>query len=203
MHRALLLLIAMFAACAPVPEPTPTPAITCELPSLLERGLLQITPVPGELDIYEDEGRICFYPTPGASFNVSLGPSGCYASYCTLVYERTGDMAVDLEARALRFSSRFVVQSAWQVWGPDASCGCAADCGGAGELRFDTPPLPDGVYGVYLGDVQIGQLTVPFHGLNRCLSSAATATTIPPTPTPTATRDPAAYPAGTPPPAYP
>ena len=128
----IFMLLGLLVACAPAPEPLPEPTVSCELPSLLERGLVQITPVPGDLDIIENQGRICFYPTPDASFNIGLSPAGCYASHCTLIYERTGDLEVDLETKALQFNSRFVVQSAWQVWEPDAGCVCAADCGGAG-----------------------------------------------------------------------
>lgn len=192
---ACALLLALLAACSTPPNPAPSPTFSCVLPPVPEANMVPATPYPAEATVIADEGFICFYPTPDSSFNVQLSAAGCYASHCTIVYGRTGDMEVDLETNTIQFYSRFVVQSARTVWGPQgAQCGCAADCGGAGDLRFDTPRLPDGVYRVRLGDRQIGELTVPYFGLDSCLESWATATPIPPTRPPTPTRDPAAYP---------
>jgi hypothetical protein len=196
----------LLAACSTPPAMTPSPAVSCELPNIVEvgaNGVIPATPYPAEATVIANEGSVCFYPTPDSSFNVGLSASGCHASGCTIVYERTGDMVVDLETHTIQFYSRFVVQDAMSYWGPGAGgqCGCAADCGGAGDLRFDTPRLPDGLYRVRLGDMQIGELRVPYSALDSCLESWQTATPIPPTRMPTPTRDPAAYPLPSPYPA--
>lgn len=45
------------------------------------------------------------------------------------------------------------------------------DCGGGGEIEFDTGDLPEGVYQVELGMKVIGEILIPFYDNSKCLST--------------------------------
>lgn len=71
-------------------------------------------------------------------------------------------MKIDQAAYAIHLYSRFSVKSlGYKRFAAKEACGCTEDCGGAGILEFETGALQDGVYAVYLGETQLGSLSIP------------------------------------------
>lgn len=130
----------------------------------------------------ENEGQVCFYPISPTQLRASIS-AGCFPSYCTKVFERVGDMQVNTDEFVIQLHSRFVARSIAGT--PNASGqvrACAADCGGAGYLDFETEELGEGTYLVRLGEEDIGTLNVPFWPNHVCFDNYKR-----PTPLPTAT----------------
>jgi len=103
-----------------------------------------------------------------------------------LIFERTGNIEVDQDTFTIQFNSRYVIKAVGNERESGAVCECAADCSGAGSLRFKTNELQDGIYSIKLGETQIGQLVVPFYGDSICWTTESPATPIP-SPAPTST----------------
>lgn len=58
----------------------------------------------------------------------------------------------------LRFLTRFVLFD--PIRNPDHIC--TGDCGGAGSVEFDIGSLERGMYAIWIGDKQVGELYLPF-----------------------------------------
>ncbi len=189
-----LFLSLLFISSACSPKFSPSPPVSsispCDLPRRTPHvGIIQSSSIPSDALIEENLGQVCFYRRSPTQFRVSVSTLVCLPTGCTLVYQRTGVMKIDSQKRAIRFSTRFAVKTVAMI---GASCGCDADCGGAGWLEFETGQLSEGVYAVMLGNLKLGDLVIPAN-TDPCFYSEATA--IPyTTPVPTATKDWSAYP---------
>jgi hypothetical protein len=175
----------LFAACSnPGIEPVPDALSSCTLPEVPYTG--PVSPlaigltIPPDVEIVQNEGQICFsripagaVPTSETRLRVHVWPAGCRSSSCTITYERNGDMQIDAVNRRIRFLSRYMLEDYSGVPGPDGqACECTTDCGGGGEIEFDTGDLPEGVYQVELGMKVIGEIAIPFYDNSKCLSTA-------------------------------
>ncbi len=151
----------------------------CSLPIPPDYVVVQPSPFPKDATILENEGFICFFPLSEYAFDIQVASSGCYATGCTLIFERTGNIDIDQDTFTIQFNSRYVVKPVGNERESGAVCECAADCSGAGSLRFRTNELQDGMYRIKLGETQIGQLVVPFYGTDICWTTESPATPIP------------------------
>ena len=159
--------------------PVPETESACFLPIPPDYVVVQPSPFPKDATILENEGHICFFPLSEDDFDVYVASSGCYATSCTLIFERTGNIDIDQDTFTIQFNSRYVIKAVGNERESGAVCECAADCSGAGSLRFKTNELQDGIYSIKLGETQIGQLVVPFYGTDICWTTESIATPIP------------------------
>ena len=186
----------MLSACSTSQNLTSVPKdeSSCFLPIPPDYVIVQPSPFPKDVTIIEDEGYMCFYPLSEYAFDIQVSSSGCYPSGCTLIFESTGNIEIDQDTFTIQFNSRYAIKEVGSVRESGAVCECAADCGGAGNLRFKTSELHDGIYSIKLGETQIGELVVPFYGNSICWTTEPTATLISsPAPT-TETNTPYIYP---------
>ncbi|MEW5872633.1 MAG: hypothetical protein AB1894_25455 [Chloroflexota bacterium] len=151
--------------CAPQPDRPSSGVI--EAPWLLPLGT----------EVIKNQGRVCFWPMqlddlPANDLRVQVISSGCYSSSCTLVYGRTGRMKIDQAAFTVRLTSRFAVRPLdSSQFGVNKGCLCTLDCAGAGRLEYETGPLQEGDYQVFIGRILVGTVTIPFTQLSLCLDT--------------------------------
>jgi hypothetical protein len=179
------------SACSTNRKPTPNFDDPCYVPNIRDDAVVQLTPHSEDVWVFENVGRVCFYPISPNKLQVSISPLECFSSGCTRIYERDGSLGVDETSYAIRMKSRFVVSD---VRSSEVVCACADDCDGAGRLILKTSRLKEGIYSVKLGDTQIGQLAIPFILDRVCLTSETTATPFPSPAPPTHTPDSDSYP---------
>ena len=147
---------------------------------ILPTGIIRQTPFPTNANIFHNSGTVCFQKLSENVILARLSAPGCFPTGCTLVYERTGNMKIDPDNFTIQFTMDFVALNA--VSQPEGKgCLCDMDCGGAGYLQFEIKDLATGLYTIKLGDLSIGQVSIPLP-LNEtfiCLDTKATATSIP------------------------
>jgi hypothetical protein len=122
------------------------------------------TPEPARHITMDDEGRVCFFQYEGVP-QVQISTEPCFASYCTEVLERTGDMEIDKDNSVIQLHSLFVVRDLRESMSPDNPKECADDCGGAGSTQVEVEDIGDGEYIVKLGDRVIGSVEFPIQDL--------------------------------------
>jgi hypothetical protein len=198
-HRALVWLalsILLISACSAhiIPGGITTSTSGAATSSSPYTILTPVFPMPTDVTIEVDQGKVCLYPVTPLQLRITVGSAGCYSSSCTIVYERTGDMKINQNDFTIQLSSRFAAKNIANIWKSGVGPLCTADCGGAGHLEFQTSELPEGVYAVKLGDLKIGDLVIPaFPNYVQCFSSEATAVPYA-SPLPIITLNPGIYP---------
>jgi hypothetical protein len=188
--------ILLLSACSShiIPGGISTPTSGTATSSSPYTILTPVFPMPTDVTIEVDQGKVCLYPVTPLQLRVTVGSAGCFSSSCTIVYERTGDMKIDQNDFTIQLTARFAAQNIAKPGESGVGRGCTADCGGAGQLEFQTGELPKGVYAVKLGDLKIGDLQIPaFPNSVQCFSSEATAVPYV-TPLPIVTLNPGIYP---------
>ena len=132
-----------------------------------------VSPVPTGAVVVQNEGYVCFDEFED-SLEVSgyFIPKGCFSSSCTRPVQQFVDIQVDTTQFVIRLSTRFVLVNPYAVQGmPRGSYGCTADCGGAGSIRFEIGDVERGIYSVWLGERNLGQISFPpvvITGQDRC-----------------------------------
>jgi hypothetical protein len=138
----------------------------CFLPFPPDFQVVLPTPKPPLAIDIKNDGQVCFWPINQAETRIDISPAGCFATHCTLIFERTGSLDINLELGIIQLTSRFSVLDV-DNWRPTGQiCECAADCGGAGSLEFFTSELTAGDYKVFLGDNELGKISIPLESNN-------------------------------------
>lgn len=119
---------------------------------------LQPLSVPDEAVVVKNEGRVCFEEFDNSlELRGHFSPKGCFSSSCTRPIEQSFVVRVDTEQYTIRLYANFVLVD---PYGSEPHR-CTADCGGAGGIDFDIGDVERGTYSIWLGEMRLGELTVP------------------------------------------
>lgn len=186
-------------------SPGPTPTSTLTPPPRTGPTPFPLA-IPKGAVVLENEGDLCFaIHNDSSDLEGSFQPAGCFSSNCTLPMSMSIQTQVDMDRFVLRFFTRFVLVNPHS--NDKQPYQCTADCGGGGSIHFYIGDVKPGTYAIWVGDKEIGQLSLPFQYYGpspSCFSTSTYSTPVPtllPTLTPTEPYPVPAIPSNTPYPA--
>ncbi len=106
---------------------------------------------PGDITDWQ---QICFWPEADGLY-AAISPKGCYSTTCTRPVLQEGTAIVDMAARKIQLTSRFVLAKTSRFPLP-----CIENCAGGGTVHFVLEDLIPNDYEVWFRDEKVGMLKI-------------------------------------------